>query len=60
MTTRPSTYRGSPCAYGHVKRYKSSRNCVTCSVARARAMRRLATWVRRMERSREVDVDMTC
>jgi hypothetical protein len=55
-------YRGKPCRHGHKNglRYSTSRACRDCVISRARAMRRLATWLRRMERAREVDVDMNC
>lgn len=57
---RPPTYRGSPCQHGHVKRYKSNRTCVTCSVERARAARQRLTLARRRLRAEEIDIDCTC
>ena len=57
MKTFP-LYRGRPCLRGHDGlRYKSSRNCVTCNVERARAVRQALTLARRRERAAEIDID---
>jgi hypothetical protein len=55
-----TVYRGRPCLRGHDGlRYKVSRNCVTCTIERARAVRQALTLARRRARAEEVDVDCT-